>query len=420
MWKTDHPELLSNFSQARKRLLNLNSRLSEDLGNDYDAVFREREASGIIEEVPEAEVDAEKVFYLPHRPVVREMSSSTKVRPVFDASAAGYNGISLNDCLDCGPALVPNVVDLILRFRRWRVALVADIAEAFPQIGLRVEDRDVHRFLWKQGDRLRVMRFLRVTFGENCSPFLLNATIRHHLEGYNKKSSDQWWKGPSWLTTGEFPSGVSETRASDVLTSVEAETRVVLISVEPQTCVFSVNRWSTYKKAVRIVAWVGRFISLLRMITQHGQLTVEELKDAECVLIRDAHAFAFSSEIGCIQAGSAVPNGSSLRNLNPMIDENGLIRFKGRLQNDDLAYSARHPVILPKGHLSLIVARDRHLELNQAGVGTLLCVLRESFWIVGRRRLVKGVKKACVVCRRFDSSSGPLPADRVRAAPPFD
>jgi hypothetical protein len=185
LWKKDPPVLVNNLVQAKKRLLSLNSRLSGDLRNEYEKVFKELEVAGFIEEVPKSEVEKrESVFYLPHRPVVKESSCSTKVRPVFDASAAGPNGVSLNDCLDSGPALLPSVVDLVLRFRRWKFALVADVTKAFLQVGLRQEDRDVHRFLLLDGDAVRVMRFLRVTFGVNCSPYLLSATIQHHLKRY--------------------------------------------------------------------------------------------------------------------------------------------------------------------------------------------------------------------------------------------
>ena len=62
------------------------------------------ENSGIIKEVPpEESVCVNPVFYLPHRPVFREASSTTKIRPVFDASAKGANGISLNECMETGP-----------------------------------------------------------------------------------------------------------------------------------------------------------------------------------------------------------------------------------------------------------------------------------------------------------------------------
>ena len=143
------------------------------------------EADGVISEVPADELETDNVvFYLPHRPVVKPSSSSTKVRPVFDASARGPNGLSLNDVVFTGPALMPSVQEILLRFRRWRFGISGDIKRAFHQIALRAEDRDAHRFLWRQEGRLRVMRFERVTMGVACSPFLMNATIRYHVSQY--------------------------------------------------------------------------------------------------------------------------------------------------------------------------------------------------------------------------------------------
>ena len=95
--------------------------------------------------------------------------------------------MSLNDCIEAGPSLIPNLVEVLIRFRRWKVALTADISKAFLQIKLARKDRDVHRFLWQldqEDSSVRVMRFLRVTFGVKASPFLLNATIQYHLSKY--------------------------------------------------------------------------------------------------------------------------------------------------------------------------------------------------------------------------------------------
>ena len=121
---------------------------------------------------------------IPHRPVIKD-SISSKVRPVFDASPAGPNGVSLNNCLDSGPSLIPDLVEILLGFRRWNIALTADITKAFLQIGVQRPDQDVHRFLWQCGNVIRVMRFVRVPFGNTSSPFLLNATIKHHLNFYS-------------------------------------------------------------------------------------------------------------------------------------------------------------------------------------------------------------------------------------------
>ena len=83
--------------------------------------------------------------------------------------------------LESGPSLIPNIVDILIRFRRWKFALSSDISKAFLQIALHEKDKDVHRFFLDFNGKLRQMRFCRVTFGVKSSPFLLNATIRHHL-----------------------------------------------------------------------------------------------------------------------------------------------------------------------------------------------------------------------------------------------
>ncbi|XP_043234482.1 uncharacterized protein LOC122387896 [Amphibalanus amphitrite] len=187
-WKAgSEKKLEENRSAAEARLSGLSRRLDRDpeLGVAYSESLQEMEQAGVVEEVPSHELDGPyPCFYLPHRPVVKESSTSTRVRPVFDASATGPNGVSLNDCLEVGPCLIPSLVDVLLRFRRWKVAVTADISKAFLQVGLRKEDRDAHRFLWIHEGRKRVMRFRRVTFGVSSSPFLLNATIRHHLSRY--------------------------------------------------------------------------------------------------------------------------------------------------------------------------------------------------------------------------------------------
>ena len=50
-------------------------------------------------------------------------------------------------------------------------------------------DRDVLRFLWVKDPHqepldVQVLRFKRVTFGVTASPFLLNATMRYHIESF--------------------------------------------------------------------------------------------------------------------------------------------------------------------------------------------------------------------------------------------
>ena len=184
-WKSGARErLLDNEKLARYRLDSLRRRLERDppLKLRYDAAIQEMCDTSIVEEVPVDEMACENpVFYMPHRPVVRESAVSTKVRPVFDASAKGYNGISLNDCMEIGPCLLTNMTQILIRFRRWKFALTADIQKAFLQIAVHRDDCDVHKFLWDCDGLVKVLRFRRVPFSNCSSPFLLNATVQHHL-----------------------------------------------------------------------------------------------------------------------------------------------------------------------------------------------------------------------------------------------
>ncbi|XP_068237125.1 uncharacterized protein [Palaemon carinicauda] len=202
-WKDDSAKkrLLNNVVIAHKRLGRLMVKLEHDkeLKKEYQKVFDSYESDHIIEEVPRQEISGvNPVYYMPHRPVVKLSSSSTKIRPVFDASASCYNGVSLNDCLSSGPSLNPDLVEVLIRFRRWPIAVTADIRKAFLQIS-------VHRFLWpRDSGTIRHMRFTRVPFGNTASQFLLNATIKHHLDKYPPTSVVQDLKAnmytDNWLS----------------------------------------------------------------------------------------------------------------------------------------------------------------------------------------------------------------------------
>ena len=81
--------------------------------------------------------------YVPHHPVIRKDKSSTEIRPSFDASARGKTGPSLNECLEVGPNLNPDLPVVLLRFQTKKIACIencSDIEKAFLNFGLAEED----------------------------------------------------------------------------------------------------------------------------------------------------------------------------------------------------------------------------------------------------------------------------------------
>ncbi len=89
------------------------------------------------------------VFYLPMHGVVKPTSTTTKLRIVFDASAPSRTGVSLNDTLLVGPTFYPPLTNILLKFRMFPIALIADISKMFRAVELHENDRDFHRFVWK-------------------------------------------------------------------------------------------------------------------------------------------------------------------------------------------------------------------------------------------------------------------------------
>ena len=184
-WIEGHPPLPSNKFIAEKRLENVMKKLAktEDFKR-YDDVFQDWLKEGMIEIVPEQELGVDG-HYFPHRPVIKESSSTTKVRPVFDASAHEKNKPSLNACLAKGTNLIELIPSVLTRFREKKIGLVSDIKKAFLQISVCEKDRNFLRFLWHtDGPDMepKVLRHRRVVFGVTCSPFLLGAVIEFHLD----------------------------------------------------------------------------------------------------------------------------------------------------------------------------------------------------------------------------------------------
>ncbi|XP_064471896.1 uncharacterized protein LOC135386097 [Ornithodoros turicata] len=148
-WKHE-VNLEDNYYLAHKHLLQLTKRLRKDttLLERYDKAIREYLSSGVAEKVKAGQSNGEFVYYMPHQAVIREDSTTTKIRIAFDALSAETPGISVNDCLDAGPNLVPDIVLVLLNFRTHKVALVANVKQAFLQIIIQEEDRDALRMLY--------------------------------------------------------------------------------------------------------------------------------------------------------------------------------------------------------------------------------------------------------------------------------
>ncbi|KRX34965.1 hypothetical protein T05_8253 [Trichinella murrelli] len=164
LWRAGGGHLPDNHEVAMRRLRALRRQLNRDPEKDqeYSGVISDYLDGGWAEKVDGTSGPPGRTWYLPHHAVHQHNQGKTKCQVVFDGSAE-WNGTSLNNCLDPGPKLQPDLV----------------------AVRLRPEDRDVCRFLWQERDcgaPVMVYRLTRVGFSLTCSPFLAMLVVRHHAQ----------------------------------------------------------------------------------------------------------------------------------------------------------------------------------------------------------------------------------------------
>ena len=159
---------------------------------EYDKLIKQYINDGIVEPIrssSKTSYDLRSVHYLPHRAVVCQNRDTTKVRIVFDASTHVNNESSLNDVLYSRPCMLPLLHNIVIRFRIRKIGVIADVQQAFLQIEINENHRDFLRFIWfdnvlSNNPSYVLLRFAAVVFGLICSPFLLNGTLKVHLEKF--------------------------------------------------------------------------------------------------------------------------------------------------------------------------------------------------------------------------------------------
>ena len=152
--------------------------------DEFDAVMNEYFEKGHAERVPlyDLEKSSQELFCLPKHVVKKESSTTTKIRPVFDASAKSSTGVSLNDALLVRPTIHPPLLGVLFCFCLHRVALVADVDRMYHANELTKPDRDLHRFVCRRNpkDSLLEYRMTRVIFGVSASSFIVNMSVKQN------------------------------------------------------------------------------------------------------------------------------------------------------------------------------------------------------------------------------------------------
>ncbi|XP_062542246.1 uncharacterized protein LOC134210216 [Armigeres subalbatus] len=174
-------QLGESRSTAVKRFMGMERRfaMNPELKAYYTEFMGEYLAMGHMRELSEEEMSASS-YYLPHHAVLKPDSTTTKLRVVFDASCRTSSGISLNDALMVGPVVQDMIVDIALRFRTHRFALVGDVAKMYRMILLNPADQQLQKIVWRNSaaEPIRTFALVTVTYGTASAPYLATKCLQ--------------------------------------------------------------------------------------------------------------------------------------------------------------------------------------------------------------------------------------------------
>lgn len=242
----------------------------------------------------------------------------------------------------------------------------------------------------------------------------------------NLNSHTLWWNGPDWLSlsSDNWPlSPALEDTINEMKTTVLACTTSITSKWELK------NKYSSLNRLVRVTAFCARFIYNSQNRLEHrntGPLTFNELQNAQRIWIKDAQNEYFREELRCMENKQPFPRSSSLRSLNPIMQNDGLLHVGGRLVNSlILPEQSTMPIIIPKrSKIADLLVHHSHTHTLHGGPSLMLAFLRRRYWIIDGPKHVRQFVKNCNTCFRYSTSisqqmMAALPAARITPSRPF-
>ncbi|KYN14636.1 hypothetical protein ALC57_13143, partial [Trachymyrmex cornetzi] len=254
------------------------------------------------------------------------------------------------------------------------------------------------------------------------------------------KDNSLWWNGPDWLAdqcpvTSRGDSNVRFTDDAVYRAEVEAKrfTTVYNLSVPQllasnETINTLITDGSAFTKIERTLAYCIRFVHNCRKRREDRilfNLTVLELEFARREVLKYSQSVYFAEERKCLQNKRELNKSSSLLQLHPFLDEHGLIRVGGELHAAPWSFDRKHPILLPaRCRTTRLLIEREHRALLHAGSQLLLASIRQRYWPLNARDLVRQVCRSCVWCakhnpRGLTQAMGSLPRERIHPSRAF-
>ena len=230
------------------------------------------------------------------------------------------------------------------------------------------------------------------------------------------EKSNLWFSGPDWMADG-LPEDEFEL---DMPQACVAEMKVrstCCLTVAQEVGVSQVIECENYSNLKRLICVTGNVLCFVNNLKRRSPSSgLQPFVQAETLWIQDVQSVMIQE--------NAFDN--LKKQLDLFQDSNRLWRCGGRLELAEIDYGAKHPILLPRNHhFTHLVVLDAHERVMHNGPKETLAELRQKYWIIRGRSLVRYIIHRCVVCRRYEGPAykapppPPLPIFRVKEGPPF-
>ena len=223
------------------------------------------------------------------------------------------------------------------------------------------------------------------------------------------KSHDLWWKGPHWLHSNWEPWSskiiflpIPDLKLGVKKTELYSYVQVAILKFDLFV------KYSSLTKLIRVTAYMMRFAHRVYYSNKEtGPLSFDELKCAKTLLIKLAQGEYFNFEIRALQAQQRNSQnispvnieGSEISHLTPFLDQYGILRVGGRLEDAPISWDQKNPILLhPQHPLTTMIIRSEHITHLHAGQRLLKSVLRRNYWVLRQHGAIQNCIRKCIKC----------------------
>ena len=174
------------------------------------------------------------------------------------------------------------------------------------------------------------------------------------------KSSNLWFKSPEWLKIEEnWPIETKHSWTNDVLEAVSLPITTEQ-KTESEKPLIQIDRFSSLRKLVRTAALILKWPKIVKSNQEEKSLKAADLEESKQKIFRMIQHEHFEKELNYLQGKGNCEKTNLISQLNLFLDNNKLIRCKGRLENGNISWEANNPILLPyKSHLTDLIVLDK-------------------------------------------------------------